>query len=92
MHDALLHGEALLVIPTGDLEDVAFPFVAHGVARDFLPHAAVHEDAEFAVVFDFEEFLGAVGGVGYVELHDFGGDEGWGLGGEVEAVLLKIVL
>ena len=75
MHDALLHGEALLVVAAGDFEDVAFELGGDAVAGDFLAHALVHEAAEFAVVFDFDELLGAVGGVGEVELHldGFGG-------------------
>ena len=75
MHDALLHGEALLVVAAGDFEDVAFELGGDAVAGDFLAHALVHEAAEFAVVFDFDELLGAIGGVGDVELHldGFGG-------------------
>lgn len=34
--DTLLHGETLLVVSTGDTEDVALPLVAQRVARDFL--------------------------------------------------------
>jgi len=45
MHDTLLHGEALLVVAAGDLEDVALEFVADGIARDFSTHSPVHEDA-----------------------------------------------
>lgn len=77
MHNALLHGETLLVVAAGDLEDVAFEFGADAVAFDFLAHALVHEAAEFAVVFDIDELLGAVGWVGDVELHLDGG--GWGV-------------
>ena len=69
VHDALLHGEPLLVVAAGDFEDVAFVLGGEAVAGDFLAHALVHEGAEFAVVFDFDEFLGAVGRVGDVELH-----------------------
>ena len=76
MHDALLHGETLLVVPARDAENVAFEFWADGVAGDFLAHAAVHEDAEFALIVDFDEFLGAVGGEGNVELHLDGGERG----------------
>ena len=75
VHDALLHGEALLVVAAGDFEDVAFELRGHAVARDFLAHALVHEAPEFAVVFDLDELLGAVGRVGDVELHLDGG--GW---------------
>ena len=77
VHDALLHGEALLVVAAGDAELVAFEFVADAVAGDFGAHASVHEDAEFALVFDLDELLGAVGWVGDVELHLDRGGEGW---------------
>lgn len=86
VHDALLHGETLFVVAAGDFEDIAFELGADAVGGDFLAHAAVHEDAEFALVFDFDEFLRAVGGVGYVELHLWGGlpVEGlWVVGWEV---------
>ena len=73
MHDTLLHRKPLFIVAAGNFEDVAFEFRAHAVALDFLSHAAVHEDAEFAVVFDFDELLGAIGGVGDVELHLDGG-------------------
>lgn len=73
VHNALLHGEALLVVAARDLEDVAFEFGTEVVTRDLGAHAAVHEYAEFALVFDFDEFLGAVCGVGDVELHLDGG-------------------
>ena len=73
MHDTLLHRKSLFIIAAGDLEDVAFELRADAVALDFLSHAAVHEDAEFAVIFDFDELLSAIGGVGDVELHLDGG-------------------
>ena len=69
VHDALLHREALLVVAAGDAEDVAFELVTDAVARDFGAHAAVHEDAEFALIFDFDQLLRAVGGIGDIELH-----------------------
>lgn len=75
VHDPLFHREPLLVVAAGDLEDVAFELRSDAVAFDFLAHALVHEAAQFALVFDFDELLGAVGGVGDVELHldGFGG-------------------
>ena len=66
MHDTLLHGESLFVVTAGDLEDVAFELVAHAVAGDLVAHAAVHEDAEFAVLIDLDELLGPIRWVGYV--------------------------
>lgn len=73
MHDPLLHREPLLVVAASDLENVAFEFVAKGVAENFGAHAFVHEGAEFALIFDFDELLRAVGGIGDVELHGDGG-------------------
>ena len=69
MHNTLLHGEALLVVAASDSEDVALELVADAVARDFLTHAAVHKDAELALIFDLDQLLGAIVGVGDVELH-----------------------
>lgn len=69
VHDTLLHREALLVVSAGDSEDVAFEFVANGVSRNFVAHASIHEDTKLALIFDFDELLGAVGRVGDVELH-----------------------
>ena len=42
--DALLHGEALLVVAAGNTEDVALPLVAEGVSRDLLGDTLVVED------------------------------------------------
>jgi hypothetical protein len=54
VHDALLHGEALLVITAGYLKDVAFELIADAVAGDLLAHALLHEDTEAAVIVDFD--------------------------------------
>jgi len=54
VHNTLLHREALLVVSTGDAEDVALPFIADAVARNFLAHAAVHEDTQLAVILDLD--------------------------------------
>jgi hypothetical protein len=39
VHNALLHRKTLLVIATGDLEDVALEFVTNAVARNLLTHS-----------------------------------------------------
>ena len=67
--DTLLHGETLLVVAAGDLEDVALELVAQAVALDFGAHATVHEDAQLALIVDLDQLLRAVGRVGDVELH-----------------------
>lgn len=74
MHDTLLHWETLFVVAAGDLEDVALEFGSDAVADDFLAHALFHEATESALIFDFDEFLSAVGRVGDVELHLDGGE------------------
>lgn len=38
VHDTLLHGETLLVVSTGDAEDVALELVADGVTRNLSAH------------------------------------------------------
>lgn len=58
--DTLLHWETLLVVAAGDLEDVALEFVADAVAWDFSAHLLVHEDAEFLLIVDVDQLLGAV--------------------------------
>ena len=47
--DTLFHGETLLVVPAGDAEDVSLPFVAEGIARDFLGDLFVIEYAAVRV-------------------------------------------
>ena len=42
--DTLFHGKALLVVSTGDAEDVALEFVAKGVSLDLLSDFLVIED------------------------------------------------
>lgn len=73
MHDALLHGKALLVIATCDAEYIACELVTKRVARDFSAHASVHEDTEFALIVDFDKLLGTIGRKGDVEFHLDGG-------------------
>ena len=43
--DALLHGEALLVVASGDAEDVALELVAHEPAVELGAHASVNQGA-----------------------------------------------
>jgi hypothetical protein len=39
VHDSLLHGETLLVVAAGDLEDVALELIANAVSWDFSAHS-----------------------------------------------------
>jgi len=63
VHDTLLHRETLLVVTAGDLDDVSLELVADAVGGDFLTHAALHEDAELALIVDLDQLLGAIVGV-----------------------------
>lgn len=68
-HNALLHGKALLVIAAGDAEDITLPLITKTVGWDFIAHTLVHEDAQLALIFNFEKLLRPVGRVGNVQLH-----------------------
>lgn len=47
MHNTLLHGEALLVVAAGDLEDVALEFITNGVAWNLGTHSIIPQSASF---------------------------------------------
>lgn len=66
--DTLLHGETLLVVTTGDLENVALEFFTQGITFDFLGDALVHEGAQLAFIIDFNELLATSGRVSNVKL------------------------
>jgi hypothetical protein len=77
MHNTLLHGETLLVVAAGDLEDVALELVADRVTRNLCAHSAIvsccgfqadelfvpllHEDTQLSLIFDLNQLLAAVG-------------------------------
>ena len=65
----LHHGEALLVVSTGDAQLVALPFVAQTIGIDFLSDAFLHEGAQFTVIVDVEQFLTTGDRIGNVEFH-----------------------
>ncbi len=67
--DALLHGEALLVVAARDAEHVALPLVAERVGLDLLAHPLLVEASDLLLVVDFEQLLGARWRVGDVELN-----------------------
>lgn len=60
VHDTLLHWETLLVVATSDLENVSLPLVSKTVGWNLLSHAALHKDAETALLVDFDELLRAI--------------------------------
>lgn len=66
--DALLHGETLLVVSSGNLEDVSLPFVSEMVSGDFGAHTLVVEVTQLVVVHDLEGLLGPGSGKRYVQL------------------------
>ena len=66
--DTLLHGEALLVIATSDLEDISLEFVPKGISLDFLGDALVIENAQLLFIRNLDEFLATSRWVGNVKL------------------------
>ena len=57
MHDTLLHRKPLLVVTAGDFENVAFELVAQTITRYLLAHSSVHENAEFTIIVNLDQFL-----------------------------------
>lgn len=72
VHNTLLHWETLLVVASGDLEDVALELISNGVTWDLSAHALLHEDAELALVLNLDHLLAAIGRVRDVKLHGGG--------------------
>jgi len=67
--NSLLHGESLLVVSTGDLEDVALVLLSKRVSLDLLGHTLVIEGADLDLIVDLNGLLCPGWGVGYVQLH-----------------------
>jgi len=67
--DALLHGEALLVVAAADAHDVALPLIAQATSVDLLRDALVHERSQLLVIVDVDELLGTGGRIRYIQLH-----------------------
>jgi hypothetical protein len=68
--DALLHLEALLVVTTGNTEDVALvSIVVHHFTSDFLSHSPVVEGSDEFFIINFNFLLSTSGGVRNVKLH-----------------------
>jgi len=70
VHDTLLHWETLLVVSSSDLENVSLVLITNAVTGNLLTHAFVDKHTETALIVDFNELLGAIGGVCDIELHD----------------------
>lgn len=62
----LLHRETLLVVTTGDFENVTFEFVTDRVTFDFLAHTLFVEGTQLVLVVNLDTFLSTVGWVGDV--------------------------
>jgi len=68
-HDALLHGESLLVVASGDAEDVTLPLVTQGVGGDLGAHTLLVKWTNLVFIVDFKQFLASRCREGHVELH-----------------------
>ena len=66
--NTLLHWETLLVVTTGDLEDVALELVANRLTVDLLADTLVVKDTHTVLVVDFDGLLGTVDWVRNVQL------------------------
>lgn len=66
--DTLLHWETLLVVTTGDLEDVALELVANGFTVNFLTNTLVVEDTDTVFIIDFDGLLSTINWVRNVQL------------------------
>lgn len=68
VQNTLLHWETLLVVTSGDLENVSGKLVANQATINLLADTLVVEWAETVLVFNLNHLLGAVGREGNVEL------------------------
>lgn len=66
--DTLLHRETLLVVTTGDLQDVTLEFFTKAVGFDFLGDALVHEGTQLTFVGNVNELLATSSRVSDVKL------------------------
>jgi len=67
--NTLLHRETLLVVATGNAENVAFELITERIGGDLLGDLLVVEDTDSALVVDVNGLLFPSCGVGDVELH-----------------------
>merc|ERR1719461_1742015 len=57
--DTLFHGETLLVVSTGDTENVTSPFITKGGSIDLLAHTLLIEGTNLNFIVDLEKLLAA---------------------------------
>merc|ERR1719394_168931 len=67
--DTLFHGETLLVVSTGDTENVTSPFVTKGGSIDLLAHTLLVEGTNLNFIVDLEKLLAARSWICHVYLH-----------------------
>jgi hypothetical protein len=68
--NSLLHGEALLVTASHDLEHIALEFISKSISTDLLGQSLVKERPEFLVIVNFNLLLAPCSRVCNVELRD----------------------
>lgn len=68
--NSLLHGEALLVTASHDLEHIALEFISKSISTDLLGQSLVKERPELLVIVNFNLLLAPCSRVGNVELQD----------------------
>ena len=67
--DTLFHGETVLIVTTGNFEDVSLEFITESVTFDFLAHSFTVEDGKLLVIIDADSLLAASSGAGDVKFH-----------------------
>jgi len=66
--DTLFHGETVLIVTTGNFEDVSLEFITKSVTFDFLAHSFTVEDGKLLVIIDGDGLLATSSGAGDVKL------------------------
>jgi len=59
----------LLVVSTGNLEDVTLELITDILTHDFLRHSLVIESTKLLLIFDFDALLSSGGRITNVKLH-----------------------
>jgi len=67
--DTLFHGETVLIVTTGNFEDVSLEFITKSVTVDFLAHSFTVEDGKLLVIIDRDGLLATSSGAGDVKFH-----------------------
>ena len=66
--DTLTHGEALLVVSTGDAENESLELISQDATVNFLGHAALVQVLETFLIIDFDDFLHSSAGASNIDL------------------------